>query len=704
MLRWCSDQIRNLEEFHTTKIAAKWPAPFQLSKFNLCVFLIVAAVAIAMNVSVRTSQYNFWHKSQGLPAEDSAYLFSTTDAPYFLRLAGALKRGETNAEFESLLAYPDNKRLAEGSPEQFNQSSPPLLSQVIAYLSPTDHPEDLLRIGNQMVLICAAMTAVLIIATFTATGNGLPGVVAAAGSSLSSAYLVRTSAGRIDTDMLNLGLLYITFGAVIMAGRTTNPRNTLLWCVSAGILARLFLAWYDRSALLWLALAALILMLVLTRKRPWILAAGSALFIAISGLDFYNPLTSGYLMATLNVSTFKLPNTLFTITEAKNISLTALMVQATGSIELGLVCLFGFGLWAVRHPVIAATMSPLLGLALLNFVIGNRFIFYATPMMWFGLGYFLTTLAGYIQQNAMTATSDAWRYNALPSFAAVVGLLVAWTNTPTNYVPRPTFSKEALAGFARIDGQFDADSTVIATWWDYGYASTFLNNLPVLHYGGAVNTATTHFVARALLDDRQATSLGTLKFLANEGSEGIRSFDKLQTLQVAFSDAINTPSPDILVIVTNQMAGWMGSISQIANWNIETGKPITPRGNESGPQVNYEQLNCRLAGYPQLVACSGADFDLERGLINGIPALASWAHAQDGRLVRRKSFDHDGHLALQIVQTGNRINAYLLHRQLFESTFNELYHLGQIDHPAISLHYDDYPHIRIYKLEGAPAG
>ena len=45
-----------------------------------------------------------------------------------------------------------------------------------------------------------------------------------------------------------------------------------------------------------------------------------------------------------------------------------------------------------------------------------------------------------------------------------------------------------------------------------------------------------------------------------------------------------------------------------------------------------------------------------------------------------------------------------MHRQLFESTFNELYHLGQIDHPAISLHYDDYPHIRIYKLEGAPAG
>ena len=406
MLRWCSDQMRHLEEFHTTKIASKWPAPFKLSKSGLLVFLALSMTAIGMAAHVRTSQYDVWHNAPGFAAPDSAYLFSTTDAPYFLRLAGALKRGETNAEFESLLAYPDNKRLAEEFPEKFNHSQLPLLSQVIAYLAPTDHPADLLRIGNQMVLICAATTALLIIAMFTATGNGLPGVVAAAGSSLSSAYLVRTSAGRIDTDMLNLGLLYITFGAVIMAGRAANPRNTLLWCIGAGILARLFLAWYDRSVLVWLALGAMILLLAVTRKKPLILAGGAALFIAISGLNFYNPLTSGYLTATLDVSTFKLPNTLSTITEAENISPAALMVQATGSLELGLVCLFGLGLWAVRHPVIAAAMSPLLGLALLNFVIGNRFIFYATPMMWFGLSYFLTTLAGYIQKKRHD--SDAW--------------------------------------------------------------------------------------------------------------------------------------------------------------------------------------------------------------------------------------------------------------------------------------------------------
>ena len=142
----------------------------------------------------------------------------------------------------------------------------------------------------------------------------------------------------------------------------------------------------------------------------------------------------------------------------------------------------------------------------------------------------------------------------------------------------------------------------------------------------------------------------------------------------------------------------MGSISQIGNWDIETGKPVDLRGNSNGPLVNYEQLNCRLAGYPRTLACAGAAFDLERGLVNGAPVLAGWAHSQDGATVRRKSFSHDGDLAMQIVQTGNRINVFLMHRQLFDSSFNELFYLGQIDHPSISLHYD-YLHIRIYKID-----
>ena len=59
---------------------------------------------------------------------------------------------------------------------------------------------------------------------------------------------------------------------------------------------------------------------------------------------------------------------------------------------------------------------------------------------------------------------------------------------------------------------------------------------------------------------------------------------------------------------------------------------------------------------------------------------------------------------MQIVQEGNRLTVYFLHRRLYESTFNKLFHQGLVEHPAISLHYDDFPHIRIYRIDGNPDG
>ena len=150
------------------------------------------------------------------------------------------------------------------------------------------------------------------------------------------------------------------------------------------------------------------------------------------------------------------------------------------------------------------------------------------------------------------------------------------------------------------------------------------------------------------------------------------------------------------------MASRVSSISQIGNWDIENGTPITPRGNNTGPQVFNGPLNCHLADYPKRLNYAGAAFDLEQGFMNGVPALSGWAHSQDGEVMRRKSFESDGNFVLQIVQNGNSVNPYSIYRQTFERRFNELYYRGQIDQPPLSLHYDDYPNIRIYKLHGTP--
>jgi hypothetical protein len=152
------------------------------------------------------------------------------------------------------------------------------------------------------------------------------------------------------------------------------------------------------------------------------------------------------------------------------------------------------------------------------------------------------------------------------------------------------------------------------------------------------------------------------------------------------------------------MARWMGSISKIGNWDIETGKPVSLRNNPDGPKVDYRRLNCRLKDYPSSLSCQGVEIDLQRGLLGGRPLLIGWTHTRDGEILRRRDFDHDADHAVQIVQEGNRLTVYFLHRRLYESTFNKLFHQGLVEHPAISLHYDEFPHIRIYRINGNPDG
>lgn len=283
-------------------------------------------------------------------------------------------------------------------------------------------------------------------------------------------------------------------------------------------------------------------------------------------------------------------------------------------------------------------------------------------------------------------------------------MFVAWANAATDYVPKPTFPEPVLEGLASLKTANNRENAVVVTWWDYGYASMFFNDLPTIHDGGSQNTPATHIVARALLNPEMSASIGTLKFLSTKGNQGIYTKGNLTELNEAFATSTNVVSPDLFMVVTGQMAGWMGSISKIGNWDIEKGRPISLRNNTNGPQVHYKRLNCRFNEYPRSLSCQGVKIDLQRGLLGGDPLLVGWTHTKDGTILRSRSFDHDADHAIQIVQDSGRLTAYLLHRQLYESTFNKLYFQGVVEHSSISLHYDDYPHIRIYRIDGNPSG
>ena len=132
--------------------------------------------------------------------------------------------------------------------------------------------------------------------------------------------------------------------------------------------------------------------MVLVCSRDWRRAGGfSILFILLSGVQIVDIDGSAYIQESFATGALQFPNVLTTVSEVTEIDLRNMLLQITGSIGLGIIGLAGMVLWAVRHPIYAIALGPLAVFAMLNFVIGNRAIFYSAPAIWFGLAFIIIT-------------------------------------------------------------------------------------------------------------------------------------------------------------------------------------------------------------------------------------------------------------------------------------------------------------------------
>ena len=142
------------------------------------------------------------------------------------------------------------------------------MSKLIAYFAKDASPQALLTVGNKMLPYTAAITAIAIFIAFGVTGYWMEGSVAAAGGGLSIAYYWRSAIGRIDTDQLNLGMMYFMFAMVLCAGRAKQLKWGLFFTLLAALSARLFMSWYGKSELILMALIAYVGYLLLN-MRDW---------------------------------------------------------------------------------------------------------------------------------------------------------------------------------------------------------------------------------------------------------------------------------------------------------------------------------------------------------------------------------------------------------------------------------------------------
>ena len=421
----------------------------------------------------------------------------------------------------------------------------------------------------------------------------------------------------------------------------------------------------------------------------------AAAFVIVSGI-WTNGLgfdsSSAYLNSELDVGRFIFPNALSTVTEVRAVEFSEILSRISASFWLGLISLSGLLLWCLRHPALAVVFGPAIAFALFNFLIGNRAIFYSAPMLWFGFSWALMILFRFV--------SEKFKREQTKNFAillsALVGFATVWFVSPTNYIQGPTFDKRVIKAFTDLGKVINSDEAVIATWWDYGYMSMLMNQMPTLHDGGSQTSPATYFIANSLLSNSQARSAARLQQLKRSGSEGVlRAFDEQDT-----SSVVAIPERALYLVLTKDMANWISSISKIGNWDIISGKPKVLSGVPSNYQLIYENLSCEATNQANSFICNGVSIDTSTGQFGGNQILDGFVVSKDGRQLSGQKFNNSSSALMLHSEIGERGKRnMLIHRELYFSVFHQLFHSGRHDERYFELVYDDYPVARVFKVK-----
>lgn len=690
------EKIDRLELWHARLTDESWLQPLKPTRWIIILIVLTSIIAAGMNGYVRYWQYEVWEQNKQLfYLDDGTPLFTTTDAPYFVGVAQAIKRDGNFQIFNEMRQYPRIRDSYKENLPNSNLRDAPLLSVVLSLMASDSSPKALLEVGHRLIPITAVLTALMVVFAFGAAGYWLEGSIAAAGGGLSLAYLQRSGAGRIDTDQLNLGFFYLMIGLVIWAARVKSYRDSLVLAALAGAVFWLFDWWYTKPLFGWIFFIGFIWLSLACRRDMRRLVLQAVIFLALSGLPFRAlgiSSNSAYFTDTLLFEGLIFPNTFETITEITRMPFADILVQTSGSVWLGIISIVGLGLWGLRHPALAIVFGPAAAFALLNFMIGNRAIFYSAPMLWFGFGWLLILafrLAGqYLKQPVLQL--------AVFPVAAMLGLTSVWGASPTSFVRAPSFDKQTVSHFQKLETLVPASNSAIVSWWDYGYMSMLINGKPTLHDGGSQKTPTTHFIANNLLRRNQKEAALELKMLGNVGYEGViarRLSDKKN------SDEVYSNDTAIYLVLTQDMTRWMPSISKLGAFDIKAGKPYKFDGVKQGYQLSYNDLKCTPTDNNQELICNGDRLNLVSGRLGDNAILDGMAMSRDGRQIGGRKFSNTNTPFVLHSEVGAAANRNLLmHRDLYFSVFHQLFYLNKADSKHFELVYDGFPNMRVFKL------
>jgi undecaprenyl-diphosphooligosaccharide--protein glycosyltransferase len=732
-------------------------------KNNVWLFVAVLLAVFAVSVGVRYQQFETWKLTPQSYFVGERPMMTTLDAPYWLRWAREYNEGvfrqkgglrmypEGTVAFKKLsaknlalpLKYTDTTIDSSSSTLFSLPATPeiryrdvPLLSFLIAQLTPFLNNNYYLA-GTLLIPVLASLFILPLGIYFFWIGVPLSGLLGGLIGTFAGGYYMRSSIGRIDTDMLNLFFPVLAGLLILLAGKAKTERGILLYALLAGLSLFLFQWWYGKAGFTLAYFMVLVFSLFVQQIQFRTILVGTFLFVLcaqpvtfMSGTGAVKHFMKGYFTIEKaleveidnGITQASFPNTMTTISEVDHVPMNEVLRRMLSNTTLDWIGFLGyFGLaifkWRVLLPLL-----PMLALGVLSFQSSNRFIMYLAPFIRIGLGWLLQLGIEWIfmlwarmkrenidkkgvaikgaknganinhHRDTEGTKNKWWDWSSQVTLYLGMGVFF-WLisgQTAISFVPGPSIHTGLYATFLEVKKRVPENAALL-TWWDYGYAITDATGLATFHDGGGQQSPKTFFIARGLISSDQDELYDITQYLATESNRGIAENNtSAEALMTAVRNPTIKPWDPIYLFFTADMTGKYGAISKLGSWDIVKGGS-KPRGyqNMACNKITNEEMNCR-----------GAKIDLKAGKINNQVALKRMVFIRDGQVLREQAFGHAQGYTLQLMVAGQQIvEVQLIDEVVFRSNYNQMFLLGRYREDLYEETYNAFPFSRLFKVK-----
>ncbi|WP_022851620.1 STT3 domain-containing protein [Limisalsivibrio acetivorans] len=653
----------------------------------IAVFLMIV-IAYSIGTGMRVKQYNKAmgeHRERFMTQLDFPS-FTTLDAHYWTRYANELKEGTYKA------GEPDTKRLyPTGSkyPERV-----PLISIMLAKISSISGMS-VWNAGIWMQTYFPALAVIPIILLFVRIGLPLIGFAGALVTATSFEYTIRTSFGRVDTDILNL--FFPVLVAYILTELVLQRKELIkyLLAIVAGVSMYLYILWYNHPSMQLFFSFSLIAALFVNKSNIRMITVSTVLFLVSSGPHFFLAGITDIMYTLRNfiitsetpsadTARFIFPSSSSTINELKQLDFlkTSRAVFEFASIAIpgfiGTILLFIFE----RKRTLL--MLPILILSLMTFFVGIRFSMYATIFAGSGFAY-LFFLAGRWLYNNYHPHELFKHLSTLPALILLV--LTPFSSSWTITYNKPALLSEILDTAILTT---ELNNKPVFSWWGNGYMLQDLQQSKTFIDPGTHSKPVTNLIAKAIMNDNESDALSIFDYVYDNGLKGVytahETFNSLESYE-DYITSYQSDNSDYYLFLSEDMLHKTPSMKHMANWGqTDSGSPL------------ISHLRCKPTAEDELT-CGALKVDMRNGIINGSAKIMSNVFVNSDGVAGRKDFDWDeGYYMVFMLINGEKVyNVMLMHDYVFNSQLIQMYILGNYDKSNFSLVTNGYPYTKVYK-------